>query len=288
MRLQAARVLFICLVVPLLLFAIVLASPPASAGGSWLEVVEVSNGALSPPGGGPAWAAVGATVRMRGGFCSGSQANPSQGPWYASLRPGTGGPRTLLGPVEIVTGHNSACPWVATVSFVVPAVAAGSYWVDVCDEGCTTGVGDLVGGYFVVASSGSEARLVQRLTTLKGRYEHARINSRIFRHRMEGLEARIDDMRHQTRRLGIRLEEAAAAQAQTIADVQLANDAAARERMVSDRWRLLALVTALTLVLTMSIFVTSSVRGRRLRGPAIPTDTSEEPQASIYSTSSRS
>jgi hypothetical protein len=250
--------------VPPVLFALLLSPTPASAGGSWLEVVEVSDGALSPPDGGSAWAAVGATVRMRGSFCSGQQANPSEGPWFASLRSADGGTRTPLGPVDIATGENDACPWVAAVSFVVPQVPGGSYWVDVCDAGCTTGVGDLTGGYFVVAASGVEAKLLQRLTTLRLGYEHMRQNSEIYRHRIDGLEVRLNDARHEARRQQLDLDAATASQEQATADLQRAAEATDHERAVSQRWRLAAIATTLTLVLTVTKLLMASRRSRRL------------------------
>jgi hypothetical protein len=51
----------------------------------------------------------------------------------------------------------------AKVAFEVPAVPAGGYTLTVCNDPCTVrGVGDLIGGWFSVASSPLEAR-VQRL-----------------------------------------------------------------------------------------------------------------------------
>jgi hypothetical protein len=51
----------------------------------------------------------------------------------------------------------------ASVTFQVPAVPAGGYSLMVCNDPCTVhGVGDLVGGWFSVATSPIEAR-VQRL-----------------------------------------------------------------------------------------------------------------------------
>jgi hypothetical protein len=278
----AVRRLLIGLV-PLVLFALVVDLPPASAGGSWLTVVEVSEGALPPPGGGPAWAAVGATVRMRGGFCSGQQANPSEGPWFAYLRPATGGASLLLGPAEIVTSEGNACPWVATVSFAVPEVLGGSYWVDVCDEGCSTGVGDLSGGYLVVASSENEAKLMQQLTTLRLQYKHVRRNAAIFQGRMEALEERISDARHAARRSAAQVDEASASHEQAVAALVLANQAAAHSKTVSERWRLIAL--ALAIALAISILVIAVSRRRRRHAPAILTDANHPPSVRTSSSS---
>ena len=107
------------------LVALGLAIPPgrAIAGGSWI-------------GASRDYAAVGQTIAMHGRFGSGQQAGVREGPWYAYLRPNLGkaGSRVLLGPVDVHAAARGG--WIASVSFTVPDVPGGRYWVDVCDLGC--------------------------------------------------------------------------------------------------------------------------------------------------------
>ena len=128
------------------------------------------------------YAGVGSTVTMRSEFSDGQQAPVSAGPWYAYITLDTdiGGDRTepmLLGPVHIA--DTGGYPYVATTTFVVPEVPTGSYWVSVCDLGCSHGVGDLGGGTIVLGATGSEARLFARSRILTWIHEG---DARTIRH----------------------------------------------------------------------------------------------------------
>lgn len=119
--------------------AISVGAPQASAGGSWLELQD-GDRVLIP----------GQTVTMSGTFGSGQQADVSAGPWHAQLRSDYEQRAAVpLGPVTITDG---AWGWRATVTFTVPAVATGEYWVTVVNEE-GEGVGDLIGGFVQVAPS---------------------------------------------------------------------------------------------------------------------------------------
>ncbi len=120
--------------------AVAAGAPQASAGGSWLELQD-GDRVLIP----------GQTVTMSGTFGSGQQADVSAGPWHAQLRSDyEQGASVPLGPVTITDGTRWG--WRATVTFTVPAVATGEYWVTVVNEE-GEGVGDLIGGFVQVAPS---------------------------------------------------------------------------------------------------------------------------------------
>ena len=142
-----------------------------------------------------AYAGVGSTVTMRSEFSDGQQAPVRAGPWYAYITPDTdiGGDRTepmLLGPVHIA--DTGGYPYVATTTFVVPEVPTGSYWVNVCDLGCSHGVGDLDGGTIVLGATGSEAGLFARSRILTWMQEG---DARTIRH----LRVQRDQLRSMSR-----------------------------------------------------------------------------------------
>ena len=114
---------------------------PATAGGSLVEF---------PRG----WAVVGSSVTASEVFGRGQQAAVREGPWFAYLQSNDGDRRPiLLAPVSISDATGNVCCWRATLTFAVPPVEPGQYWVTVCDRGCTTGVGDLSGGPLYVAAT---------------------------------------------------------------------------------------------------------------------------------------
>ncbi len=157
---RVRRMLVTCFVVMASLAA---AAPAALAGGSWIDLREVDGQPVSAgPSAGPAWAPAGAVVTMQGAFCDGQLAPVSAGPWFAYLDPPGRSPM-LLAPVEVAAAGGNGCPYLARTTFVVPEVAPGDYVVHVCDQGCHSGVGDLIGGFLTVASTGFEARLLGRL-----------------------------------------------------------------------------------------------------------------------------
>jgi len=141
------------------------AAPAASAGGSLIHVREVQGTGGKEQAHETAWAAPGATVTMQGVFGPGSQGDVSEGPWHAYLG-AFDAPRHArpvpLADVEIAQATGNICCWAASVTFVVPEVPFGMYWVGVCsDARCRHGVGDLVGGGLAVASTSLEARLLE-------------------------------------------------------------------------------------------------------------------------------
>lgn len=132
----------------------------AGAGGSWIDF----DGPLI----------VGTVVTGRGTFSSRAQATPDAWPWFARLRPEEPGVEEIrLGPVEV--DRASSFGWRATVTFVVPDVPTGEYWVDVVNAD-GEGVGDLVGGFGVVSRTPLEGRLwsrVQRTEAQRARFDRA-------------------------------------------------------------------------------------------------------------------
>ena len=98
----------------------------------------------------------GEMVTLSGDFWAGSQAPVSAGPWFATLKEYDGeAGRTPLGPVTVtaVDGH-----WFATVTFTVPDLPVGEYWVEVSNEH-GEGVGDLMGGSLRIAPSAAAWRV---------------------------------------------------------------------------------------------------------------------------------
>lgn len=121
----------------------------------------------------PRWVVVGRTVTAHGLFGAGQQASVSEGPWFATLE----SEREGFAPIRLGEVHVDAVEagWRATVTFVVPDVPIGSYEVWVAnDRG--DGVGDLVGGWTVIAHTPTEGRLLSRmlkLTTLDRSHTNA-------------------------------------------------------------------------------------------------------------------
>ena len=184
--------------------AIAVGAPQASAGGSWLELQDGDRVLVS-----------GQTVTMSGTFGSGQQAGVSAGPWHAQLRSDhQQGSAVPLGPVTITDGARWG--WRATVTFTVPGVATGEYWVTVVNEQ-GEGVGDLIGGFVQVAPSLEAWRvslLRQRIERQQrvSRSEIAAIRDRLagvrvdlaaatatrdeLAGRVDDLERALDDTRH--------------------------------------------------------------------------------------------
>jgi hypothetical protein len=149
--------------------AMMVAAPPATAGGSWLET-ERSN------------YAPGDHAMARGVFGDGSyEGTVEDGPFYLYLVPGYRGlPRNQsipewavpLGPLSIGPAEGRYCCWVASADFTVPDVAPGRYSLDYCNDPCTVdGIGDLLGGSFFVGASRQEARLQGRIERLRFKVE---------------------------------------------------------------------------------------------------------------------
>jgi hypothetical protein len=69
----------------------------------------------------------------------------------------------FLGTILIERGKREG-EWSASISFVMPQVKPGDYWVDYCNDPCqASGVGDLGGGSFRVVTTAEEARLMNLL-----------------------------------------------------------------------------------------------------------------------------
>jgi hypothetical protein len=155
-----------------------IAAPQAFAGGSFLT--------------GRRDVSVGAVVTLRGSFGPGQQARVSEGPWYGYLIVKRPGPdrRLLLGPVEI--RRSDRFNWLASITFTVPQVASGDYLVHVCDLGCHTGVGDLIGGYVFIAATAEQARFLRKLEHARSLLERARDDRARLKESTIEREARIE------------------------------------------------------------------------------------------------
>ena len=251
----------------------VVGAPTASAGGSWLELRDVQGTGETSNGPWGGWAAPGATVSMRGTFGGGAQAHPSAGPWTARLRADTGDVTAPLGPVALEVGDDA---WVARVTFVVPDVPSGTYWVDVCDAAtCTEGVGDLIGGTIIVASTSLEGELLTTVPRLEARLRQLEGDRRQLGDRLEDVEAQLERV--------VAGRDAARADA-----VASSGRAAAAERRVralgsalgtaSDdltRWRFIAFLSAAVAIVAFATLMARSSRRRRDERATVP-DTPEE------------
>jgi hypothetical protein len=153
------------LIAGMVMAGVVAAGGPAAAGGSWLEPDRPSY-APGDPG-------------MAGGvFGDGSyEGTVEDGPFFLYMVPGYRYlPRNgsipdwaeLLGPLTIKRATGKYCCWVASAAFTVPDVPPGRYTLDYCNEPCTLdGIGDLVGGTFMVADTTREAKLSAKVDQLR-------------------------------------------------------------------------------------------------------------------------
>jgi hypothetical protein len=244
---------------------------PAHAGGSWLDVSEGASVRMGPWE--LAYAGVGSTVTMRSEFSDGQQAPVRAGPWYAYITPDTdiGGDRTepmLLGPVHIA--DTGGYPYVATTTFVVPEVPTGSYWVNVCDLGCSHGVGDLEGGTIVLGATGSEARLFARSRILTWMQEGDARTIRHLRVQRDQLRSEVSRSRREiaTARAGSALASQRAAHAE--ADAARNQSLLERAERRADRWRLVAGGLLATFLLLAAVIAMRSKRAGRFVVPDTP------------------
>lgn len=214
--------------------------PLAHAGGSIAKVEPRS------------WARQGSEIRLRGTFCDGSQAPVSAGPWFAYLDPQTA-PPIPMGRVRISPNTGNYCQWRLDATLRVPHVAPGSYWLQVCDRGCTQGVGDLMGaGEFTVVSAGSLRRQAQQLQELRSRL---RVSMREER-RQEQLLAELDDERRAALERSTQLER----QADHLSD-QLAT-----ERSEQSAWFGVTVTSGVVAVVVAVL----ALRRRRRTGVIVP------------------
>jgi hypothetical protein len=170
----------------------------------------------------PRWVLVGQTVTAHGTFGAGQQEPVSEGPWFATLE----SEKDIVAPIRL--GQVQISPigagWRATVTFVVPDVPTGSYSIWVANQH-GDGVGDLVGGWTVIAHTPVEGRLLTRFRELA-------VRDRSHTHAIEALR----DARASLRReLGVS-DGLAAAQAARLADLRATTtDLQARVEAVSER-----------------------------------------------------
>lgn len=131
------------------LVLLVALADPASAGGSWIRV--------SPR----TVVRQGSQIRLAGTFCDGAQAPVSAGPWFAYLE-ANGSEPIFVGRIGVRENHGNYCEWRVRATLRVPFAAPGIYWLQVCDRGCTQGVGDLVGGGRLTVVSSAPVRVQAR------------------------------------------------------------------------------------------------------------------------------
>jgi hypothetical protein len=205
-------------------------SAPAHAGGSTIEF--------------PRWVLVGDTVTGHGAFGAGQQEAVSAGPWLATLESEKGVVNSIpLGEVEIVSVESG---WRATVTFVVPDVPTGSYSIWVAN-GQGEGVGDLVGGWMVIAHTPVEGRVLTRFRELAVR----------DRSRTHAIKALRDARAALRRDLGVS-DGVAAAQATRLADLRAtATDLQSRLEAASERpiWPFALAVLGATLLVVVAFLL---------------------------------
>lgn len=119
---------------------------PASAGGSWLE---------------PAWDRVeaGQSISLSADISHGQLGWVDDGPFYAylsgetygkTLHEGTGGAVTDVSLGELVITERDRHLRASIDFTLAEAAPPGEYWIVVCNDPCTTGLGDLIGGFLFV------------------------------------------------------------------------------------------------------------------------------------------
>jgi len=181
-----------------------LPSSPASAGGSWLVPPDDAYVVGDPAG-------------ARTAFGSGQlEGKVSDGPFTVYLVPANrwiprdGGATPAwaipLGELRIAEGNNYGM--VASISFTVPDVPAGSYSLDYCNMPCTIdGIGDLAGaGSFAIGATLAEAHLGAAVDRLELKVQSLERRAR----QVPELRAELDDAHRQAAALEGRNEELAA------------------------------------------------------------------------------
>ena len=139
------------ILVGVIIIVLVLAvTAPAMAGGSWLEPDQER---YEP----------GDTVTMEGQFSRGQLGWIEDGPFYAYLRWNDPDYQqvegTPFGPIDTsiplgeleIEAHPDDLNGTASITFELPMdLKPGEYWVDYCNDPCTNGIGDLIGGVIYV------------------------------------------------------------------------------------------------------------------------------------------
>jgi hypothetical protein len=249
------------------------ASPASAGGGSPLELRDITGTGGLPRSGSPAWASPGAVVTFRGAFWWFGGGDPiARGPWLARLVPQADGPSMPLAPVAVTRRDDG---WIATLTFEVPAVRAGTYWVEICGPPrCAGGLGDLMGPQLTVAGTALEASLIQEVGSLEYRLDATRrARDRLGREVAEVKDrlATIDGLRADARADAASAREELQGLRARGATLDSQLQAAADDR---DRWRFVALVAvAIAIVLFAALMAT---RGRRATTASSVPDTPEE------------
>jgi hypothetical protein len=252
-------------------FLLVVPVGSASAGGSWIDVTHgdrVHFGTWDI-----AYASAGSIVTMRGAFSSGQQAAVREGPWYGYLRPDKEGDQQRTEPMLLggVTIEGDGYPYVARLSFRVPNVPTGYYWVDVCDLGCRQGVGDLVGGTIVLGATDAEARLFARGLILGWMHDFDVRRIADLLKRRGQLEAAIVEANDVGGAATSRARQANDRAAEAAAQVASVQDSLVTTTRQRDAWRLIGLVSLLLLLVAVAWIVFLRRRVRTLvQGHVIP------------------
>jgi hypothetical protein len=136
-------------------------------------------------------AIVGTTVSGSVLVGDGQQAPVSAGPWFAELQASEGSDLDPipLGPVDI--RPSNIYGWRVTVTFTVPDVPIGEYWVVVHNQ-AGHGMGDLTGGVVTIAHTPTEAALWTAVS-------RARHQAATRLERLEGLRERNGQMEYLAR-----------------------------------------------------------------------------------------
>jgi hypothetical protein len=218
---------------------------PASAGGSIVGVDPRS------------WARPGSEIQLSGTFCNGAQAPVSAGPWFAYLDPVTASP-ILVGKVHIAPNTGVYCQWRLTATLRVPHVAPGRYWLQVCDRGCTEGVGDLMGaGHFTVVSTAPPRGQALQLQEVRARLR----DSRREESRQEQMLAELDGALGRAEMTIVALEDR----------LEGLRDQLTAERNEPPAWLVAVVISALLVAATIALMT-----GRRRRSLVRVPDTPAE------------
>jgi hypothetical protein len=251
-------------------------SSSALAGGSWLEpreVVGVGGGTGSTWDG---WAAPGAVMTMAGDFCGGQGAPPKAESWTAYLRPAVGGGHRIeLAPITISAAAGNGCSHLATTTFTVPDVVHDIYWVDVCaDPSCERFPGDLMGGWFAIASTSLEAELLRDRSEQAAAFDQIRRARTRLREEVARLEGVVAELELQvTTAAGASdaaISEAARAAAGSERALARIESEIASEETRAERWRLVALSLVALVIVAVGTWIVIRRRRRSVRVPDSP------------------
>jgi hypothetical protein len=203
---------------------------------------------------------VGDRVAARTKFGSGQlEGKVSDGPFVVYLVPANrwiprnGGATPAwaipLGELRIADGNNYGM--VASISFTVPDVPAGSYTLDYCNVPCTIdGIGDLAGaGSFAIGETLAEAHLGAAVDRLERKVQSLERRAR----QVPELRAQLDDADRQAAVLETRNEELAASAGHLRARIGQLRDQLSAARAESG-----GSSTGLTIALMLALLVVAS------------------------------